>query len=95
MTRTNSTTPELDKMSKVIESGASDTLTGFYDWLTDKGYRICEYVDSGRESWDGPVHEFAPVHGGPEKLFAEFFKINLDKIETERRQIIKQYRAMS
>ena len=86
-------TPELDKQMAVIESGARDTLTDFIDWLSAKEYVIAEHVE--HEWWD-EYDNFdtilAPVHIRPEKLFGEFFGIDLDLIESERRAILDEWR---
>lgn len=81
----NTQTPELDKQRAVIESGASDTLTEFYDWLTDeRGYVIAE--------WDAGERAYFSIGWSPETLFAQFFGIDLKKIESERRAILEELR---
>lgn len=81
-------TPELDKQSEVIKSGESRTLTDFYDWLGEHGYFIAKYV-----RFEDRVHEqLAPISQSPEQLFADFFGIDLDKIEEERQAIVKALR---
>jgi hypothetical protein len=78
-------TPELDKQHAVIESGASDTLTEFYDWLEEKGYCIAQFGDKSPYLFE--------VSTPPNQLFAEFFGIDLDKIESERRAILEELRS--
>ncbi len=86
-------TPELDKQHKIIESGASDTLTEFYDWLHDQGYCIAEEIEhEWEDEYDDYGHMLHPVRIRPEQLFADFFGIDLDKIETERRAILDALR---
>jgi hypothetical protein len=84
----NIPTPELEKQHDVIESGASQTLTDFYDWLCEKGFVIAEYVkfEEYRDK------QLVPTFVRPEKLFADFFDIDLDKIESERRAILEVLR---
>lgn len=81
----NTPTPELDKQHAVIESGASDTLTEFYDWLGERGLIIAEWS----EIWQ----EWIPVSTSGNQLFADFFGIDLDKIESERRAILEELRS--
>jgi hypothetical protein len=89
-------TPELDKQLKIIESGATTTLTDFYDWLTARGYHICEYVQYTDDDGDDEGEpKLVPTHIQPEQLFANFFGIDRDKIEAERRAIIKELRGES
>lgn len=78
-------TPELDKRKKVaLDTGASQVLTDFYDWLTqEKGYTLCEPVPGNLHGYYGPAS-----YGGPEQLFAEFFGIDLDRVEAERRLLL-------
>lgn len=78
MTNLSIPTPELDKQLS-FRSQAS-TLTDFYDWLRQNGYHIVQMDEHG-------------ITGGgqgdnPEQLFADFFGIDRDKIETERRAIL-------
>jgi hypothetical protein len=82
-------TPELDKQHAVIESGEADTLTRFVDWLRDeKEFVIAEWVkyDEYEDT------KLTPIHARIEELFAEFFGIDLNKIEQERRAILEELR---
>ncbi len=79
-------TPELDKQHAIIESGEADTITRFYDWLVNNGYVIAVYVNSGY--YDDP--RLFPAYKRPEELFADFFGIDLDKIEIERNAILER-----
>ena len=81
-------TPELDFQHLIIESGQSDLLAKFYDWLIEKDYYIC-YRDEGDKYDDGGYY---PISSSPEKLFADFFGIDLNKIEEERRAILEELR---
>jgi len=73
-------TPELDYQHLIIESGQSELLAKFYDWLIEQGYRFGQWVDE----------EFLAIHINPEKLFADFFGVDLNKIEQERRAILDE-----
>lgn len=77
-------TPELDYQHLIIESGQSELLAKFYDWLNENDYKICKWVE------DPDSSGFYPSAVHPEELFAKFFGIDLNKIEEERRAILKE-----
>lgn len=82
----------------------SQAIGDFVGWLADKGIRLARYhshsegcypdnVDS--EEWpacgmiESKLHEdYTPIT----KLLAEYFDIDLDKLETEKRQMLAQIR---
>lgn len=73
-------TPELDKMLAVKDK--SQAIGEFFDWLVnDKGYVLSQYEEKDRRLY--------PTYSSIEKLLAEFFGIDLKKIEEERRAILK------
>ncbi len=79
--------PECDKMIGVQDQ--SDTLTSFVDWLNENGYTICTL-----EKTDGyPREQYIPHRETYEKLFAEYFNIDLNKVEKERRALLEAIRA--
>jgi nucleoside-specific outer membrane channel protein Tsx len=84
----NTPTPELDKQRAVIESGASETVGDFYNWLDEKGYVLARWEVDGNEN-----DYLGFVHINPQQLLAEFFGIDLDKIESERRAILEELRS--
>jgi hypothetical protein len=84
-----SNTPELDKMRAVIESGAAEAVTQFIDWLNGEGYMISRY--EAIDGYTNPV--LLPSSFLPERLMAQHFGIDLDKIEAERRAILDALRA--
>ena len=81
-------TPELDKMEKVREE--SQKIGEFMDWLRgEKGLEIATWIDDedrGRES-------LVPANVHTEKFLAEYFNIDLDKAEQERRALIESIRS--
>ena len=81
-------TPECDKMRAVQEK--SRELTNFVDWLREQKYAICEekeYSDTyPREQW-------YPLRKNFEELFAEYFGIDLKKVEEERRALLEEIRS--
>lgn len=78
--------PECDKLAAVSEE--SQKIGAFLDWLrNEKGYVICEEnkdCDSGQE--------LAPIFSNIESLLAEYFDINLNRVEKERREILANLR---
>lgn len=82
-------TPELDKQYAIIKSGAHRTLTEFYDWLMEeKGWVLARWEVDGNDN-----EYLEPVYFHPEQLLADFFNIDLNKIESERRAILDELRS--
>lgn len=81
-------TPELDRQSEVIDD--CRVITAFLEWLQDeKGLDIVKMSDlltfDPVERWyDGKDYQ---------ELLADYFDINLKKIEAERRAVIDYVRA--
>lgn len=78
-------TPELDKQLAIIESGEAKTVQDFLDWLRqEQGYVLAKYtkVDGYRDE------QLVDHYPQPEKLMADFFGIDQNKIEQERRAIL-------
>lgn len=81
--------PELDKMKEARPK--AQVLSEFIDWLDQNGMRICRPSES---EW---------AHGGaydaivetPEVLLAQYFGIDLTKVEEERRKILEIQRALN
>lgn len=75
-------TTELDKMAKVHER--SQAIGAFLDWLGgERDYTICELGENGEG-----MEEYFPVRPNIEKLLAEYFDIDLEKVEKERRKLL-------
>lgn len=79
--------PEHDKMSAVQKQ--SQVCGEFLDWLQDeKELHLAKYVRP-----EGYIDNYLAVaHARREELLAEFFEIDLDKIEAERRQMLAALR---
>lgn len=77
--------PELAKMEDARPS--SQVIGEFLDWLSDKGLTICAFHPTVR---NGIYH---PTHKSIEQTLADYFEIDLNKIENERRQILDEFRA--
>lgn len=86
MTGTLPPTPELDKLRAVQDE--SQVLGEFLtEWLPSQGIHLMMYVDGD----DLP----RMVNRTPNTLLAEFFGIDLVKVETERRAVLKYLREKS
>ncbi len=88
-------TPELDKMVKVREQ--SQAVGEFLDWLLyEKNVTLCEMHQhsKGCENSDGEVEcelredEYIPFSFQIQELLAEYFDIDLEKVDKERRKIL-------
>lgn len=78
MTTPRVPTPECDKLLKVKDR--SQEIGDFLEWLAGQEVELCTYVDK-----DG----YHPVRESTEQLLAEYFGIDLAKIEQEKRAIMK------
>lgn len=76
-------TPELDRQGEIIRSGRAETVQEFYDWLHEQGYRLCKPDEDDA---------YLPTLAQPEQLMADFFGIDRNKIEVERRDLLKKLR---
>jgi hypothetical protein len=94
-------TPELDKMRAVSEQSQAigefldmseyvlaqwvDCTSEFHEELGDQGsYYTC---------WE--AHHLVEVHQSIEEILADYFEIDLKKVESERREIIAALRSSS
>ncbi len=75
--------PEHEKLEKV--SNKSQDMGEFFEWLQGK-YSLCKYDENrfGGTWW--------PVTVDIQKLLAEFFEIDLNKIEEEKREMLEVIR---
>jgi len=77
--------PECEKLKMVIN--ASLLIVEFLEWLSSKkNLSLCEWKDG----YTG--QGYYSSHYQIEDLLAEFFEIDLKKVEEERRQIIEDLR---
>jgi len=73
------TYPECEKIAAVQDK--SNVLGEFLDFLDSKGIELAKYGGLGGE-------ELYPIYPGKEQLLADFFGIDLVKVEQERRAIL-------
>ena len=82
--------PEHEKMREVVDR--SQSIGEFLDWLRDeKGIALCKWQDTihhSEEMGDYTPEGYYVVKDGPEKLLADFFDIDLDKIEKEKQAML-------
>lgn len=71
-------TPELDKISEIQET--SQKIGEFIDWLKEQGIVF---------AIEGQKEDLVPFYRNTESLLYEFFEIDGNKVEKERRQILK------
>lgn len=78
-------TPMLDKMRAVRER--SQAIGEFLEWLQGKGYILC------RRTRGEEMHfPYLPAGKSIEELLAEFFEVDLDVAERERRTVLEYVR---
>jgi hypothetical protein len=75
--------PEHDKLHEVKDK--SQAIGEFLEWLgSEKRGVVCQYVDDS----DYPV----PMPHNIQEILAEYFDIDLDKIEQEKQQMLVKLR---
>lgn len=84
-------TPELDKM--LVVRVRSQAIGEFLEWLADtKGYGI--YSEDDAEDQEGNMQRLYFRAPNTEQLLAEYFEIDLKKVEKERRAILKELQGV-
>lgn len=77
--------PECEKMEKIADENNTQSIGLFLDYhLRQHGYTICKFDE--REEY------FYPASVAPERLIAECFDIDLDKVDDERRALLEWIR---
>lgn len=79
LTRPQPKCPECEKLVEVSEE--SNKIGEFLSWWNQKGAELC-YYDEGIEMW-------LPVGFSVNEQLARYFNIDLDKVEQERRELLK------
>jgi hypothetical protein len=78
-------TPELDKQRVARDTGHSEAVGQFLEWLmNERRFVLAKWGDNSL---------LYPAYDGIEALLADYFKIDLDKIEAERRAILAYIRG--
>ena len=78
---------ELDKM--VAAHGDAFVIGEFIDWLAESGYAICTLQKTGYGDGSDFYKAWLPKRNSHEEMLADYFEIDLKKIEEERRAILE------
>lgn len=82
-------TPECPECERLVANESeSSILTDFVDWLNSNGYVICTLEDTQGY----PREQFISLRKTYEQLFADYFEIDLKKVEQERRALLASLR---
>lgn len=93
-------TPELDKMQKVKDT--SQSIGEFLDWLMqEKNIVLSKHHAHNDECKDEDGFNFCglsdgdliSIHTNIERLLAEYFEIDLKKVEEEKTKILEEVRS--
>lgn len=76
-------TPELDKMSAVKHD--SQIIGAFLDHISHQGIHLAKYQE-GETKYDD--EQLMPITQSIEQVLADYFDIDLNKVEKERRAIL-------
>lgn len=74
--------PECEKMRAAMDDSA--VISQFLEWMDESGLVVARWPEEHSE-----FAELMPVGRNKEKLLADFFGIDLDKVEAERQHILK------
>lgn len=75
--------PEHKRMKAVSEK--SQAIGGFLDWLQNERGLVIAYWND----WD----ELVPTSASIQRLLAEYFEIDLDKVEAEKQEMLEILRS--
>lgn len=81
-------TPELDKMLAVRDE--SQEIGEFLEWLCEQDIILADYSDGICD--DCGEELLLPIRKNRERILADYFKIDLDKCEQERQQLLADLR---
>lgn len=85
--------PEHEKLKAVAET--SQQIGNFLNWLEEeKGYVLCEYRERQEESHQIFPAQYRPVSINMNSILAEYFDIDLARLEDEKRQILELLREV-
>jgi hypothetical protein len=78
--------PECEKLAKVSET--SQKIGEFLEWLNEQGFTICRLGEDNSDL-------FYPDYTSINQRLADFFGIDLNKVEAERRQMLETLRSQN
>lgn len=82
LTRPEADYPEHEKLHRVKQE--SQAQGQFLEWLDSEGYILCQF--------EGLHNEWIPVRITAEKLLARYHRIDLEKLESEKRAMLEELR---
>ena len=95
-----SETPEIDKLSKINESGDNQTIGEFLEWATSEGgYNFTQTKTVMAEGYSlvkDETYEYETTVEVPvsiEEALARFFGVDMDKVRAEREAVYAKVRA--
>lgn len=80
--------PECEKLSKVSEQ--SNKIGDFLDWLRQHSIVLCTYDDDSEQYFDAGMM----TDSGINRLLAQYFGVDLNKVEEERRALLEWLREV-
>jgi hypothetical protein len=87
------TYPEHEKLTQIRDK--SQLVGEFLDWLSQQGYYICRWQDEGDNGQPKRIpataDDIARIH--EDEYLADFFGIDQDKLEEEKRAMLDALRA--
>ena len=86
-------TPECDKLLEIKEQ--TQDMGDFIDWMDVNNWTICSWVEGQDNGYAWRESGFAPIKLSTEKLLAQYFEIDLDKVEAEKRELLKYLRSLN
>ena len=93
----NNKYPECEKLAKVSED--SNKIGRFLDWLQSQGIMLAKYHEHTDDCYDEDGYDYEceyteemiqPVYENKEDMLARYYNIDMDKVEKERREILKK-----
>jgi hypothetical protein len=81
--------PECEKLAAV--SKESNKIGEFLEWLTDDNGVTFARWDDNHERWECHSFDYLSIN----QLLAEYYDIDLDKVEDERRVLLEWIREMN
>lgn len=79
-------TPECDKMRAARDT--SQAIGSFLDWLEHETDMVVCYFEDSRD-------EYLPVRKTIKQLLADYFEIDLNKVEEEKRALLELQRELN
>lgn len=80
--------PECEKLKEVSED--SNKIGAFLDWLMyDKGIVLSKEYEGECEHCERSIDQLFPIDVNIEQLLADYFEIDLYKVEEERRKMLE------